>query len=301
MTDPLFGSVSPPWPAIPPQVYGYVQSPMAASHRFGTIAPVMAAQGSALVGPNPLSADPQAFGGAPGGANFPGFAAVVSSPLASGVPAFMGAEIAIGVTAPALLTAVAMRRGQPLGPTTDQEIEDFIYDAFDLLPGTNDVEVRVEGGRAALTGSVAHKRLKRDLGELAWAIPALNDVQNNVTITARRRFRASREGEAPAVAAPEIGLIAGDHGRGSRCGTKGAASAVGQRSRASCHASIHPKVLSNDHFPVRRATSLTDYATFARAPPRPEGSRDRDRWSRRQGCARRGETAPRHHRGRGRR
>ena len=80
-----------------------------------------------------------------------GLSAVVSSPLASGVPAFMGAESAIGVTAPALLTAVAMRRGQPLGPTNDQEVEDFIYDAFDLLPGTNDVDVRVEGGRAVLS------------------------------------------------------------------------------------------------------------------------------------------------------
>ena len=123
-----------------------------------------------------------------------GLPTVVSSPLASGVPAFM-AESALGVTAPALLTAVAIRRGQPLGPTNDHEVEDFIYDAFDLLPGTNDVEVRVDGGRAVLSGSVQHKRLKRDLGELAWAIPALNDVQNNVTITARRRSRASRETE----------------------------------------------------------------------------------------------------------
>ena len=109
----------------------------------------------------------------------------------------MGAESAIGVTAPALLTAVALRRGQPLGPTNDQEVEDVIYDAFELLPGTNDVEVRVEGGRAVLSGSVPHKRLKRDLGEVAWAIPALNDVQNNVTITARRRSRANREAETP--------------------------------------------------------------------------------------------------------
>ena len=110
------------------------------------------------------------------------------------------AESALGVTAPALLTAVAMRRGQPLGPTNDQEVEDFIYDAFDLLPGTNDVEVRVEGGRAILSGSVPHKRLKRDLGELAWAIPALNDVHNNVAITARRRSRVSRDAEAPPAA-----------------------------------------------------------------------------------------------------
>ena len=201
MTDPLFGSVSPLWPAMPAPVYGYVQSPLASSHRLGTIASGMAAQGSGST-TSPLPADPYAFVNAFGGPNAAtGLSAVVSSPLASGVPAFMGAEMAIGVTAPALLTAVAIRRGQPLGPTNDQEIEDFVYDAFDLLPGTNDVEVRVEGGRAVLSGSVAHKRLKRDLGELAWAIPALNDVQNNVTITARRRSRASREGEAPAVAA----------------------------------------------------------------------------------------------------
>ena len=166
MTDPLFGSVSPPlWPAIPAPVYGYAPSPLASSQRFGTIAPGGSAQGPA----------------------------VVSSPLASGVPAFM-AETAIGVTAPALLTAVAMRRGQPLGPTNDQEVEDFIYDAFDLLPGTNDVEVRVEGGRAVLSGSVPHKRLKRDLGELAWAIPALNDVQNNVGIANLRVMQTCNEG-----------------------------------------------------------------------------------------------------------
>ena len=210
MTDPIFGTVSPPlWPAIPAIFYGYAQSPLPSSHRFGAMAPSHATQGPSSpdqgsasgvpfgAGLSAPTADPQAFGGAFGGQNLAGLSAVVSSPLASGVPAFMGAESAVGVTAPALLTAVAIRRGQPLGPTNDQEVEDFIYDAFDLLPGTSDVEVRVEGGRALLSGSVPHKRLKRDLGELAWAIPALNDVQNNVTITARRRSRSSRETEAP--------------------------------------------------------------------------------------------------------
>jgi hypothetical protein len=65
-----------------------------------------------------------------------------------------------------------------------------------MLPGAADVEVRCEGGRVSLTGSVQHKRIKRDLGEIAWAIPALHDVQNNVTIAPRRRTRsAAREGE----------------------------------------------------------------------------------------------------------
>ena len=71
-----------------------------------------------------------------------------------------------------LLAAVAMRRGQPLGPTDDQEVEkDFIYDALDFLPGTSEVEVRCEGGRTTLTGTVQQKRFKRDVGEIASGDP----------------------------------------------------------------------------------------------------------------------------------
>jgi len=115
---------------------------------------------------------------------------------APAIPAPLPPEISFGYSVPALLTAVAMRRGQPLGPTNDQEIEDFIYDALELLAGTGEVEVRCEGGRATLTGTVQHKRLKHDVGEIAWGIPGLNDVQNNVNIITRRRARtAGREGE----------------------------------------------------------------------------------------------------------
>jgi len=47
---------------------------------------------------------------------------------------------------------------------------------------------------------VQHKELKRDIGEIAWATPGVNDVQNNLTITARRRPRgAAREQEPPSV------------------------------------------------------------------------------------------------------
>jgi hypothetical protein len=99
-----------------------------------------------------------------------------------------------------LVAAVAQRRGQPQGPATDQDIEEFLYDTFELLAGAGDVELRSEGGRVALTGTVAHKRLKHDLGEIVWAIPAVTDVQNNVVIAARRRGRPAtgpREGEGP--------------------------------------------------------------------------------------------------------
>lgn len=215
MADPLFGSVSQLWPPIPVPAFGYLPSPMPSGNRpYSAGSPGMGVQGPApyagIVGsppmPNPVPIDPYAISSATipgfGGPGFgAGLSAVIANPLGTSVPAWTGSEIAIGVTAPALLTAVAMRRGQPLGPANDQEIEDFIYDAFDLLPGASDVEVRCEGGRATLTGSVPHKRLKRDVGEIAWAIPTLNDVQNNVTITARRRSRTqSREAEAPQAA-----------------------------------------------------------------------------------------------------
>ena len=192
MVEPLFASVPQLWPVVPSAAFGFAQSPMASHRLFGAMSAGLPAQGPAAGGAlgapvsNPMPGDPYAFAG--------------SGPVATVVPALTTSEIAVGVTASALLTAVAMRRGQPLGPTNDQEIEDFISDAFDLLPGTNDVEVRVEGGRATLTGSVPHKRLKRDVGEIAWTIPMLNDVQNSVTITQRRRSRTSREGESPAVA-----------------------------------------------------------------------------------------------------
>jgi hypothetical protein len=110
----------------------------------------------------------------------------------------MGPDASPNTTAPALLAAVAMRRGQPLGPTNDQEIEDFFYDALEVFPGAGEVEVRSEGGRVTLTGRVQHKKLKRDIGEIAWATAGVNDVQNNLTITARRRARgAGREQEQP--------------------------------------------------------------------------------------------------------
>ena len=50
--------------------------------------------------------------------------------------------------------------------------------------------MRCEGGRVTVTGNAPHKRIKHDVGELAWAIPAINDVQNTITITGRRRSRA---------------------------------------------------------------------------------------------------------------
>lgn len=213
MAEPLFGSVS-QWPSIQVPAFGYPPAPLTQFSRPPGLYSPIASQGAPTIGgtlsgnptPSPSPADPSVFGigmvPATGGPSFDtGLSAVLSSPFAGGMPAFTGPQIAIGVTAPALLATVAMRRGQPLGPTNDHEIEDFFYDALDLLPGASDVEVRCEGGRATFTGSVPHKRVKRDIGEIAWALPTLNDVQNNITIAVRRRSRANREAEASAAAA----------------------------------------------------------------------------------------------------
>jgi hypothetical protein len=110
----------------------------------------------------------------------------------SGPPPSPFGAVPIGmpeISAQLLVAAVAQRRGQPQGPVTDQDVEEFLYDTFELLAGAGDVDLRCEGGRVALTGTVAHKRLKHDLGEIVWAIPAVTDVQNNVAIAARRRGR----------------------------------------------------------------------------------------------------------------
>lgn len=177
MMEPLFGSAPQAWTAVesPP-------SPWAALAQSGRIP-----AGTPFPSPSQIrmSAEALGYGSAPSlpfaGAFGPG---TISS---------FGATELIAPTA-ALVAAVATRRGQPAGPATDTEIEDFLNDALDLIPGTSDVEVRCEAGRAILTGSVPHKRHKRDIGEIAWAIPSINDVQNSVTIVARRRARASVSG-----------------------------------------------------------------------------------------------------------
>ena len=212
MLEPLFGSGTPMWTTVPPTGFAF-QAPIGIGN--GPIATPVFGSSSVpgLAGGVPTGAPPfpvsaglpaNAYGYGAGliaispqslsGLNLPG-----ASPFTRNLSSFVGPDPVIGLTAPSLLAAVAMRRGQPQGPTNDQEVEDFIYDALELLPGAADVEVRCEGGRVTLTGSAQHKRVKRDGGEIAWAIPGLHDVQNNVTIASRRRTRsAAREAEGTA-------------------------------------------------------------------------------------------------------
>jgi hypothetical protein len=190
------------WTPVPPvpAPMGMTGAPVAAS-MFG--APGLSGAASGLsIGPQPVPGmvPAQAFG----------YGSVMTPPLlfTSGPVPFapqpasvlvnsFGGDATAGVPVPVLLTAIAVRRGQPQGPTTDQEIEEFVYDAFELLAGAGDVEVRCEGGRTTLTGTVQHKRVKRDIGEILWAIPGVSDVQNSVTIASRRRARAANRDVEP--------------------------------------------------------------------------------------------------------
>jgi BON domain len=195
MNEPLFGSVSPPWPPAPFPPSPWLVSSIPVAGRPVAQGPMSFASGL-VGGMSPPLMSPVtslASGGLTSAAGTAG-----TMPVGATIPSFAGSEVAIGVPVPALLATVAVRRGQPLGPTNDQEIEDFIYDALELLPGSGEVDVRCEAGRVTVTGTVHYKRLKRDVGEIAWAIPGVNDVNNTITITARRRSRAGTQSEPQA-------------------------------------------------------------------------------------------------------
>lgn len=225
MAEPFYGTVpsSPIWSGIAPG-FGFFPPPLGFGVSHGAEGfgpsnipqPPLATLGQGLqpTGAMPGAGQP-AFGfptqGFGGGMMQPGLTPGAGpGPFSgtSGYPGFAGFEFPLAINASSVVAAIAMRRGQLQGPANDQDIEEFIFDALELLPGTNDVEVRVEGGRVTLTGGVQQKRLKHDVGEIAWAIPSVNDVVNNLNIATRRRTRASgREGESqqPGAAARKQG------------------------------------------------------------------------------------------------
>ena len=190
MTEPFFASGSPVWSGTPSGALAWPQIHQIPGFPQGTPSMNMLA----------LDPSPAAFGAARP-PYWLGATAPTPAAASGGLPSLTPSpEIATGVSPSMLLGTIALRRGQPQGPASDQDIEEFMYDALELLWGTNEVEVRSEQGRVTLTGSVQQKRLKRDIGEIAWAIAAVADVQNNVTITARRRSRSA--GRETAEAAP---------------------------------------------------------------------------------------------------
>jgi BON domain len=178
-----FGSTTPGWPVMPSAPFAWPQTVMPLGTASGPATPFT---GAPFTTPDPMTSRTLGWPGT----------TIGTGPAISPPPLSTPLVLPDGVTAPALMAAIAVRRGLPQGPTNDHDVEELLYDAMELLPGSSDVEVRCESGRVTLTGNVPHKRIKRDVGELAWAIPAINDVQNTVTITGRRRSRPfGRENE----------------------------------------------------------------------------------------------------------
>ena len=135
VVETLFGSGPQLWPTLP--AYGYIQT--APGTRPAPFVNAMMPSAPAVAGA--LSPDP----------------AQISAgwPAVAPAPTLPTTDFATVITPQVLLAAVGMRRGQPMGPANDQEIEDFVSDALDLLAGANDVEIRCEGGRATLSGSAS--------------------------------------------------------------------------------------------------------------------------------------------------
>ena len=146
MNEPLFGSMTPVWSAATYPPLGWQQTP------FGSRAMASTVPGVTASGAGFASGIPSVMS-SPGGLSASIYAPSSGMPVGASGPAFAGSEVAIGVPVSALLATVAVRRGQPLGPTNDQEIEDFIYDACELLPGSSEVDVRCEGGRVELSAN----------------------------------------------------------------------------------------------------------------------------------------------------
>lgn len=82
----------------------------------------------------------------------------------------------------------------------DDQVRDMIYDSIDadpVVPYDSDVNVEVTGGVVTLTGTVPSKRIKHAIGDDAWWVPGVWDVNNNIQITARRKVREAAAGARP--------------------------------------------------------------------------------------------------------
>jgi hypothetical protein len=169
MTQGLFGSLTPTWTGLSP-------------------APAWPAFGPSFSGVESAPGQMSGIG--------PGYTNTGLPPIATGniTTPFL---VPGGVPAATVIAALLVRRGQPHGPASEQDVEELLYDAIEMMmPNAGEVEVRCESGRLSLTGAVPNKRVKHDIGELAWAVPGINDVNNTLNIQSRRRARGfTREPE----------------------------------------------------------------------------------------------------------
>lgn len=89
---------------------------------------------------------------------------------------------------------------QYTGIPSDEEITDMVFDSIDadpVVPYESDINVDVTGGIVTLSGTVPNKRIKHAVGDDAWWVPGVIDVNNNLQVSGRRQKKESapREGQ----------------------------------------------------------------------------------------------------------
>lgn len=88
---------------------------------------------------------------------------------------------------------------------SDEQIKDMVLESIDAdpaVPFDSDINVDVTGGIVTLTGTVPSKRVKHAVGDDAWWIPGVWDVNNNLQITGRREKREGAAEAKPPEGAP---------------------------------------------------------------------------------------------------
>jgi hypothetical protein len=188
-----YGIASPQFASTPQQAFGlpgasYVHPMVQPTYALQLSPAIAAYQHQPFASPGPIGLTP--YGNGPFGAfGGPGLSTVAW-------PAFQEPSTLrpIGFQPPIAGAGSLAQLPQVFGRMpSDDEVENLISEALDSDPvfaGNVEVEVQCEAGVVTLTGNVPHKFIKRAVGELAWGVPGIVDVKNNVELSGRRRIRA---------------------------------------------------------------------------------------------------------------
>ncbi|MBI2952686.1 MAG: BON domain-containing protein [Chloroflexi bacterium] len=81
------------------------------------------------------------------------------------------------------------------GMPSDDQIEDMIYTSIDAdpsVPFDSEINIDVAGGVVTLSGTVPNKRVKHAVGDDAWWVPGVWDVNNNLAVTGHAQKPSTR-------------------------------------------------------------------------------------------------------------
>ncbi|MEW6731075.1 MAG: BON domain-containing protein [Acidobacteriota bacterium] len=87
------------------------------------------------------------------------------------------------------------------GLLNDDAIVELVYNLIDCDPVclNADIQVRCETGEVTLSGMVPNKHIKQIVGNIAWSIPSVTDVHNNINVSRQiRTGKTSAEHKATA-------------------------------------------------------------------------------------------------------